>query len=87
MGECYTAPPVAASPAARVIACHIDLRPSPRPARNETRETGGRDGRLEAWCPMCCGKEISISGWQDTDWAEGPMPPEPMSSPIPDFVN
>ncbi len=28
-----------------------------------------------AHCLICGGDQIHISGWEDTDWAEGPMEP------------
>jgi len=46
-----------------------------------------RDDVIEAWCPICRGEEIFISGWQDTDWAEGPMPPEPIGDPPAELAN
>jgi len=38
------------------------------------------DDLIEAWCPLCRGEQIYISGWQSTDWAAGPMVPEPMDA-------
>lgn len=35
------------------------------------------DDRIYGWCPACHGDEFYISGWQDTDWADGPMEPVP----------
>jgi hypothetical protein len=37
------------------------------------------DDRLEAYCPACRETEAVISGWQDTVWADGVMPPMPMT--------
>ena len=39
------------------------------------------DDRIEAFCFVCKETEASISGWQDTEWAAGPMEPAPMSEP------
>src|SRR3990172_766854 len=36
------------------------------------------DNRIQAHCPICHEVEAVISGWEGTDWAEGPMEPEPM---------
>lgn len=33
------------------------------------------DHRLEAHCLVCRGEYIAIAGWQETDWADGPMEP------------
>ena len=37
------------------------------------------DERIEAYCPDCREVEALISGWQDTVWADGIMPPVPMT--------
>jgi hypothetical protein len=34
---------------------------------------------IEAFCFVCKETEAVISGWQDTEWAEGPMEPAPMT--------
>jgi len=33
------------------------------------------DGTLVACCPVCRREDLVISGWEDTDWADGPMEP------------
>ncbi len=33
------------------------------------------DGRIHARCPACSTIEAIISGWEETDWAEGQSPP------------
>jgi hypothetical protein len=33
------------------------------------------DGAIHATCPVCRRDETVVHGWEDTDWAEGPMPP------------
>jgi hypothetical protein len=38
------------------------------------------DDRLETFCPICHNVEAVISGWQETLWAEGPMPAVPMTA-------
>lgn len=30
---------------------------------------------LEAFCPVCRREDLVISGWEETEWAEGPMEP------------
>lgn len=35
------------------------------------------DNRLEAWCSQCETERLVITGWEETDWAEGPPPPLP----------
>jgi len=37
------------------------------------------DDRIEVFCRSCRDIEAVISGWQDTDWAEGVMPAAPMT--------
>ncbi len=37
------------------------------------------DDRIEVFCMACKVTEAVISGWQDTEWAEGPMEPAPMT--------
>jgi hypothetical protein len=37
------------------------------------------DDRIHVYCPVCGNDEAIISGWQETDWAEGPCPPLPMT--------
>jgi hypothetical protein len=34
-----------------------------------------QDGRIVAFCRMCEKEEIYISGWEETEWADGPMEP------------
>ena len=36
---------------------------------------------LYAWCPLCEDETITISGWQDTLYAEGPPEPLPPFTP------
>jgi hypothetical protein len=33
---------------------------------------------IHAFCLVCRNEELYISGWQDTEWAEGPMEPAPV---------
>ena len=37
------------------------------------------DDRIEVFCMACKVTEAVISGWQGTEWAEGPMGPAPMT--------
>lgn len=37
------------------------------------------DDRIEVFCMLCRATEAVISGWQDTEWAEGPMEPARMT--------
>ena len=34
------------------------------------------DDLISTWCPSCERQEVSILGWEDTAWADGPSPPE-----------
>lgn len=38
----------------------------------------GSGDRIEAFCFVCKETEAIILGWQDTEWADGPMEPAPM---------
>jgi hypothetical protein len=38
------------------------------------------NGALEAHCELCNDETIHISGWDETIWAEGPMPPVPLTN-------
>ncbi len=37
------------------------------------------DDRIGVYCHVCKETEAIISGWQGTQWAEGPMEPVPMT--------
>lgn len=37
------------------------------------------DNRIQVHCPTCHVVEAVISGWEGTDWADGPMEPVPMT--------
>jgi hypothetical protein len=39
-----------------------------------------QDGTIEATCMICKNERIHISGWQETEWADGPMAPVPVHS-------
>ncbi len=43
--------------------------------------TKTEDDYLYAWCPICQEESLTISGWQDTLYADGPPDPIP---PLPD---
>lgn len=36
------------------------------------------DDYIEAFCFVCKDTEAVVTGWQETEWAEGPMEPAPM---------
>lgn len=46
------------------------------------------DDILEAWCGTCGQQRVYVSGWQDTEWADGVMRPvreselDPVTPPI-----
>ena len=53
--------------------------------RSQGRGCGGflwvskrADNRISVFCSRCHKLEAVISGWEDTVWADGPMPPLPM---------
>lgn len=33
------------------------------------------DDLIKTWCPNCDTQEISIPGWEETEWADGPCLP------------
>lgn len=33
------------------------------------------DATIEVFCPSCRRERLQISGWEQTEWAEGPMTP------------
>jgi hypothetical protein len=37
-----------------------------------------QDDELYAHCPLCRSDEVLILNWQDTEWADGPMPSMPV---------
>jgi hypothetical protein len=41
------------------------------------------DDRIEAWCGVCEQLLVVVSGWRETEWAEGMMEPVPESEPAP----
>jgi len=56
-----------------LVAC--TLRPNHKPCLGLLWVEKRSDDRIWAYCMMCKREEILISGWQDTLWADGPMPP------------
>ncbi len=46
------------------------------------------DDIIEAWCGTCDQQRVYVSGWQDTEWADGMMEPvheselDPVAPPI-----
>lgn len=46
------------------------------------------DDTIEAWCGTCDQQRVHVSGWQETEWADGMMEPvheselDPVSPPI-----
>ena len=41
------------------------------------------DDAIEAHCESCHQEHIVITGWQDTEWADGPMEPVSVDGPLP----
>ena len=54
-------------------------KPNRRPCPGFMWVVKRNDDRIEAWCAICHEVEAIISGWQGTLWAEGVMPPVPMT--------
>jgi hypothetical protein len=43
-------------------------------------------GTIEAFCESCRREHLLISGWEDTEWADGqmePLTPEDLQAPLP----
>jgi hypothetical protein len=59
-----------------LLACKRRLRRKPCPGLMWVMKRD--DDRIEAFCFVCKKTEVIISGWQETEWAEGPMEPAPM---------
>lgn len=59
-----------------LIACK--RRPGRRPCLGLMWVMKRDDDRIEAFCFVCKDTEAIVSGWQDTDWADGPMEAAPM---------
>ena len=50
-------------------------RPGRRPCEGLLWVVKTADGCIDAFCQVCKQERVTISGWQDTDWADGPMEP------------
>jgi hypothetical protein len=50
-------------------------RPQRRPCQGLLWVTKATTDTIEAYCLVCDHVYAVISGWEDTIWAEGPMPP------------
>jgi hypothetical protein len=60
-----------------LVACK--RRPNRKPCLGLMWVVKRADDRIEAFCGTCLDAEAVISGWQDTLWAEGVMPPMPIT--------
>lgn len=65
----------------RLTLVECSRRPGRRACEGLLWVTKTEDDCLVAACPACEDESISISGWQDTLYAEGP--PEPLPPPRP----
>jgi hypothetical protein len=50
-------------------------RPSARPCLGLMWVTKTQDQSILSYCRVCRTEEAMIRGWQDTEWAHGPMEP------------
>jgi hypothetical protein len=48
-------------------------RPGRKPCQGLLWVEKTDDDRIDAFCRICDRERTLISGWQDTDWADGPM--------------
>lgn len=49
-------------------------RPAGRPCLGLLMVLKLEDGRIQAHCPACSTVDSIISGWEETDWADGQSP-------------
>lgn len=54
-------------------------RPTGRPCMGLMMVVKRADDRIHVYCSACGDNEAIISGWQETDWADGPCAPLPMT--------
>jgi hypothetical protein len=64
----------------RLTLIECSRRPKRKPCEGLLWVTKTEDDYLYAWCPTCQDESLTISGWQDTLYADGP--PEPLP-PLP----
>lgn len=62
---------------ARQTLIECTMRPQRRACLGLLWVSKRHDGIIDAWCERCDQLHVSVSGWQETDWAEGPMEPIP----------
>jgi len=53
-------------------------RPERKPCTGFLVVLKQQDNSLRAYCPICHGDEYLIHNWEETQWAEGPMPAVPV---------
>ncbi len=56
-----------------LVECH--RRPGHKPCSGFLWVVKTEDDLITTWCPSCDAEEVSISGWEDTVWADGPCQP------------
>lgn len=61
--------------AARPTLVECQRRPGRQKCRGLLWVVKTEDDLISTWCPGCDAAELSILGWEDTDWAEGPCSP------------
>ncbi len=61
-----------------LVAC--SKRPAGRPCLGLLWVTKTEDDTIEATCAACGNPEMIIHNWRETHWADGMMPPLPISS-------
>ncbi len=65
----------------RLTLVECNRRPGRQQCEGMLFITKTEDDYLYAWCPICQEESLTISGWQDTLYADGPPDPIP---PLPD---
>lgn len=60
---------------ARETLIECTMRPDRRPCPGLLWVSKGYDGRIEAFCRSCEALSVSVTGWENTIWANGPMEP------------
>lgn len=68
--------------AARPTLVECQRRPGRRPCPGLLWVVKTEDDRIATWCPGCDAEEVSIAGWEDTEWADGQCLPVLSEEPV-----
>lgn len=62
--------------AARRTLVECQCRPGRHPCAGLLWVIKTEDDLISTWCPICDSQEVSIMGWEETEWADGPCSPQ-----------